>query len=453
MKLHRIALHKLKEWKNKKGKKPLIVRGARQVGKTTLVIEFAREYKQFIHINLEKPSDKKYFDEHDNVKSIIERLALEKNLKTDWKNTLLFIDEIQESPKSIHLLRYFYEDYPDLSVIAAGSLLEFALTKVRAFPVGRVEYLYVFPLNFEEFLMALGQENILNHWNQTPTQNIAHPKLLELFNTYAIIGGMPEFVKKYVNENSFISLPEIYESLWETYKNDVEKYASNTTEQRVIKHILLTAPSYLDHRVKFQNFGNSNYKSREVGEAFRKLDDAKLIQLIYPTSDIKLPLKPDFKKTPRMQFLDTGILNHALAIQSQLIGLEDLSDEMRGALIPHLVYQEILAKQNKSFQKPTFWVREKTQSSAEVDLLLPINGKAIPVEIKSGSSGKLRSLHQFMDKSDLDFAVRLYAGNISVENTKTASGKPFRLLNLPYYLAVKIEEYVKWMEKDLTKAF
>ena len=276
----------LTNWKESKNRKPLILRGARQVGKTTLIKEFSETYKKSILLNLEKPSELRFFQDYEDVKTITQALFLKFNISTkETANTLLFIDEIQESPKAIQLLRYFFEEIPELHVIAAGSLLEFALEKVDSFPVGRVEFIYLHPLNFSEFLMALGHENALEQLHNLPINNYAHNTLLELFHTYTIIGGMPEIVKTYKETKSVADLPRVYESIWAAYKNDVEKYTSNNTERNVIRHIVNVAHLYVDQRIKFQNFGNSNYRSREVGEAFRNLDDAKIIQLIYPTTD------------------------------------------------------------------------------------------------------------------------------------------------------------------------
>ena len=234
------------------------------------------------------------------------------------------MDEIQESPKAIQLLRYFYEELPELHVIAAGSLLEFAMHRVKSFPVGRIEYVYMYPLNFQEYLLALDYKTALEQLNHILVKPFAHKILLDLFNRYAIIGGMPEVIKTYLLNQNISDLLRIYESIWGTYKNDVEKYTTNETERKVIKHIISTAHLYLDQRIKFQNFGNSNYRSREVGKAMRNLDDAKIIQLIYPTTDVEPPVKSDLKKSPRLQFLDTGLVNHALGIQAQMLGMQDL---------------------------------------------------------------------------------------------------------------------------------
>ena len=398
--INRNILSKLKEWKNRSARKPLIIRGARQVGKTTVVTEFAKQYKYRIFLNLEKAKDRAYFTNEMDVKSILESLFLYNNIDLlEMNNTLVFIDEIQESPNAIQILRYFYEEFPDLNIIAAGSLLEFAIKKVKSFPVGRIEYLYIHPINFEEFI-AIKNDKLLEHLCNVPINPIAHHILMEQFNIYAIIGGMPEVVKEYRENGSFTSLPRIYESIWSTYKNDVEKYTSSSTAKNVIKHIMNTAHLYLDKRVKFQNFGNSNYRSREVGEAMRNLNDARIIQLIYPTTSVEFPIIANLKKSPRLQFLDTGLVNHALSIQSEMIGLKDLSNSYKGAIIPHLITQELISLNSEKDNKPNFWVREKTQSSSEVDLVISYKNKIIPIEIKSGATGSLKSLHQFIDRTN-----------------------------------------------------
>jgi uncharacterized protein len=436
---------KLHAWKSKPSRKPLIIRGARQVGKTTLIKQFATTYKYQILLNLENPADASWFKNIKDVKVIIESLFLSKNIPISaLTETLCFIDEIQESPDAIQLLRYFYEDYPDLHVIAAGSLLEFAMKKVKSFPVGRVEFLYLHPLNFPEYLEATGQSAALEQIGIIPYASFAHPILLNLFNQFVITGGMPEVIAEYTKKQSLTELPAIYESLWETYRNDVEKYVSNETERKVIKHIMVIAHLYIDQRVKFQNFGQSNYRSREVGEAFRNLDDAKVIQLLYPTTDVEIPAKPDLRKSPRLQFLDTGLINHALGIQGKLLSLNDLSRAWKGTIIPHIITQEIISLNLQSYRKPLFWVREKKQSSAEVDLVIPFHDKVIPVEIKSGSEGTLRSLHQFVEATNHSYAVRMYAGEFKVSKTKTPGGKPLLLMNLPYYMGTKINGYLEY---------
>lgn len=336
--IRRNKLRNLEQWKVNSERKPLVIRGARQVGKTTLVNEFAKSYQQYIYLNLEKSEDNMLFEEFNGVHELIDAIFLRENKDSSAiSNTLLFIDEIQESSKAMGMLRYFYEELSELHVIAAGSLLEHTLSSIKNFPVGRVNYLYLFPLNFQEFLRANGQIKLLERLDKVPVTKAVQKTAMDWFHKYAIIGGMPEVVKNYVQTERISSLPNIYESIWATYKDDVVKYASNKTEERIIKHIMNVAPYYIDQRITFQNFGKSNYKSREVGESFRKLDEAKVIQLIYPTTDITTPIVPDIAKSPRMQFLDTGIVNYSLGIQAEMMAMDDLSNSYKGVLIPQLI--------------------------------------------------------------------------------------------------------------------
>jgi predicted AAA+ superfamily ATPase len=379
----------------------------------------------------------------------LEALLLARNIPSSAiTDTLLFIDEIQESPKAIQLLRYFYEEIPELNVISAGSLLEFAMQKVNSFPVGRVEFLYLHPLNFQEYLEATGKQELLKYLHAVPIKPVAHKLLMDAFHRYAIIGGMPEVIKRDVQEQNLSDLPRTYESIWATYKNDVEKYTSNDAERKIIKHLMDTAPLYLDERIKFQGFGNSNYRSREIGGAFRTLDDAKIIRLIYPTTDLTPPLKADLKKSPRLQFLDTGLVNYSLGIQLEMLAMDDLNTAYKGAVIPHLVTQELISLQSISAHKPNFWVREKSQSNAEVDLLYSYKNLIIPIEIKSGSTGSLKSLHQFIDASDHHYAIRMYAGDFNVEETVTPNKKPYLLMNLPYYMGTILPQYIEWFVQE-----
>ncbi len=439
----------LSNWKAKTTSKPLIIRGARQTGKTTSVKKFAQTYQHSILLNLEKESDISFFEKFQDITTIAEALFLLNNIPFEARNhTLLFIDEIQESPKAIHLLRYFYEELPELDVIAAGSLLEFAMKDVKSFPVGRVEFLYMHPLNFPEYLGAVGHDTALGQLNKTPIDTFAHPILLDLFNRYAILGGMPEIVQKYLENKNIADLPMVYESIWGTYKDDVEKYASNATERKVIRHIINTAHLYLDQRIKFQHFGNSNYRSREVGEAMRNLDAAKIIRLIYPTVDLQPPMRPHGRKSPRLQFLDTGIINYSLGIQVDMLAIRDLNQLYKGAIIPHLITQELISINTLNDTKPNFWVREKKQSSAEVDLLYAFQDKLIPIEIKSGKVGTLKSLHQFIERSNHPYAIRLYAGKFIIEKAKTPGGVPYLLMNMPYYLGTRIPYYIEYFVEN-----
>jgi uncharacterized protein len=439
--IHRKSFDKLLVWKNLENRKPLIIRGARQVGKTTLVREFGKVFSNFIELNLERQEEARLF-EQETTDRILNSIFLQKNVKLKNGATLLFIDEIQESPKAISQLRYFLEDRPDLFVIAAGSLLEFALAKIPNFPVGRVDYLYLHPLNFEEYLSAIDQPLALEALRQIPVQEFAHEILKKHFHDYALIGGMPALVFRYAKESTVVNLSVEYRKLWQAYKDDVEKYARNDSEKRTIRHVIETAPFELD-RVKFEGFGNSNYRSREVGNALRALDLARIVRLIYPTTSVKVPMIVDYKKRPRLQFLDTGIWNHAMGIQAELIQVADLDEVHKGRIIQHLIVQEIESCfEDFSFQSH-FWVRQEKDTSSEVDLIFPFEKYLIPVEVKSGKTGSLRSLHQFMDRCQHSFAIRFYAGPFQIENTQTVNGTPFTLINLPYYLGTQLAGYLE----------
>ncbi len=444
--IFRRALEKnLETWRRHSNRKPLILRGARQIGKTTLIKEFAKSYSYQIVLNLEKSPDAEVFNDNMDVKSIVESLFLSANIPISAiGETLLFIDEIQESPAAIQMLRYFYEEYPRLNVIAAGSLLEFAMKRVKSFPVGRAEFLYMHPMNFIEYLEAIDHKPALEQLNKVPVEPYAHSVLLTLFNRYAIVGGMPETVSTYLETGSMTELPGVYEGILGTYISDVEKYASNDTERKIMKHIMSTAPLYVDQRIKFQNFGQSNYRSREAGEAFRNLNDAKIIRLIYPTTDADVPVKTDLRKSPRLQFLDTGLINYRLGIQAGMISFTDLSNSYKGAIIPHVIMQELISLNTINDNNPHFWVREKKQSSAEVDMVFTYRDKVIPIEIKSGKDGTLRSLHQFIELCNHPYAVRMYGGKFEILKTKTAGGKPYLLMSMPYYLGTRLPDYIAY---------
>ena len=444
MPFERKAYTKLLEWKHKSNRKPLVIRGARQVGKSTLVSQFSREFRHFIALNLEKKTHQRFFEGSLEAKQILDALFLSFNIPKGEDPVLLFIDEIQESPAAIQMLRYFYEEHPGVYVVAAGSLLEFALHEVPSFPVGRVEQMVLHPFDFEEFLMALGHTSALAALKQIPVASYAHDTLMDLYHTYAAIGGMPEIISQYIQENSVANLGSTYESLWQAYKDDVVKYARSPAERKVLQHLIFTAPQEKD-RIVFEGFGHSNYKSREVGEAMRSLDMARIVQLIYPSTTTKPPIETDFKKRPRLQFLDTGLLNHALQIQVEMIGIENLNVLYKGRIVQHLLTQELMAQHHLPSYKPHFWVREKINSQAEVDLLYQYQQFIIPIEVKSGATGTLRSLFQFMDACDHSFAIRILGNQYSIDQLQTSNGKPFLLMNLPYYLGTKIPEYAAYL--------
>ncbi|MFC1591058.1 ATP-binding protein [Thermodesulfobacteriota bacterium] len=442
---YRKIIDELKNWKQQADRKPLVLRGARQVGKTTAVEIFSKEFAQYIYLNLEKSAEAEIFNRGLSLDELIQAIFLSKNKSRKNGKTLLFIDEIQNSAPAVAMLRYFYEEAKDLYVIAAGSLLEVLIGKRQiSFPVGRVQYLFMYPLTFEEFLLAGKSEQALQIYHSVPMPDFAHKTMLELFHKYSLLGGMPEIIKKYYETQDLVSLASVYQALLTAYQDDVQKYARNQTMVEVIRHAIESAPFEAGKRIKFHGFGNSKYRSREMGEALKTLERAMLLYLLYPSTALEPPIMPDLKKSPRLQFVDTGLLNYFVGLQEYFYKTKDLHSFYQGLLAEHIVGQELTALNMQAQKKPSFWVREKKQSNAEVDFIIPYKKYVIPLEVKAGKSGALRSLHQFIDRADHPFAVRLYAGPLEIVNSKTPAEKPYRLMNLPYFLAGKIIDYLEW---------
>jgi hypothetical protein len=441
----RIIIKELEKWLVQADRKPLVLRGARQVGKTTLIDQFARQFEQYIYLNLELPEDRQPFEQFTNIDTLIQALFFIKNATQDKKKqTLIFIDEIQEVPAALNILRYFRELAPEIPVIAAGSMLESLFDKNISFPVGRVEYKVIRPVSFPEFIEAIGETAALEQLTQIPVAEFAHDKLMELFHMYALIGGMPEVVNNYSQTKDLLSLSPIYDSLIASYLEDVEKYASSETQVQHIRHAIRYSFHGAGKRIKFEGFGNSSYRSRDMAEALRTLEKAFFLHLMFPCTTATLPVMPDVKKSPRLQVLDTGMLNYMAGIQKEILGTSDLLAVYQGKIIEHLIGQELLSNQYYALSNLLFWVREKKTSNAEVDYLFSFNGKLIPVEVKSGKEGTLRSLHLFMDESPNEFAVRFYSGKLNISESKTLQGKVYKLLNLPYYLGTQLEKYLDW---------
>lgn len=440
--IRRIIQKELEVWKQQPHRKPLVMRGARQVGKTTVVTMFGQTFRQYIYMNLEEEPDAELFRRYRSIDMLVQALFFEKQKRLDEPDTLIFIDEIQTVPEALNMLRYFYEKYPQYCVIAAGSLLESLFNTKVSFPVGRVEYKVVRPLSFAEFLDAMGETQALAFYNTPPVPSFAHDRLLKLFHQYTLIGGMPEIVSRYSETRDITSLSPVYDSLIGTYLDDVEKYTSTASQTQIMRHAVRAVFVEAGNRIKFSGFGNSTYGSREMGEVLRTIEKAMLIHLVYPTTQTTLPYMPDCKKSPRLQVLDTGLLNYFAHLQKDVFGTDDLNNVYKGHIAEHIVGQELIAAQTSIISCPLFWVSEKKDSVAEVDFLTLVNGEMVPVEVKSGATGRLRSLHLFMDLYPGNKAVRLYAGEPRRDIVQTPKGKDYTLLSLPYYLAGRLSDYV-----------
>ena len=439
---YRRILTTLREWAESSRRKPLILRGARQVGKTTIVEEFAKDFDTFLHLNLERETDKKVFEANDSPEDILTAIYLLKNKERKQGRTLLFIDEIQTTPKAAASLRYFYEDMPELFIIAAGSLLETLIDKHISFPVGRVEYLALRPCSFSEFLGAIGEEQIRNRLLSVELPDAIHEQVMKLFNEYVLVGGMPEVVALYAEKRDIVALRKVYDTLLNGYRDDTEKYASSKTEANILRHILKNGWRYAGQRIKFECFGESNYKSREVGEAFRTLEKALLLELVYPTVTTDLPIAPDLKKSPKLFFLDTGIVNHVAKNQLELFGSQDISEHWKGKIAEHIVGQELLATTESVSAQRNFWVREARNSQAELDFVIQTDTQLLPVEVKSGHNAKIKSMHLFMEQSKGSLAIRFWNSPFTKDIIELPSGKKYTLLNVPFYYAECIEKIV-----------
>ncbi len=432
--IYRNIYKQLKQWASNREHKPLILRGARQVGKTTIVDEFSREFDNYIHLNLERPEDALLFSSSDSVSDIMQLLCFRQNISMEKGRTLLFIDEIQTEPKAVALLRYFYEDMPQLYVIAAGSRLQSLLKERVSFPVGRVEYLQLSPCSFDEFLGAIGDTQYQTAVKQASLPNALHDEAIKRFNMYATIGGMPEIVADYAEHRDLTRLRRIYNTLLRGYNEDVEKYAPSQKQTHIIRHILNTGWTKAGQTITLTNFGDSNYLSKDVKEAFVIMEKAFLLELVYPATSVQAPIESSFRRAPKLCWVDTGLVNFAANLQIDILGKKDILDTWQGHIAEQIVAQELRVLLNDAYiENLNFWVRDKKGSNAEVDFIWQYGTEIIPIEVKSGHNSHLRSLQSFMDLSKGHTAVRIWNEKFSVDSVTSPNGKSFRLLNIPFY--------------------
>ena len=431
----------LRQWKGKSNHKPLVLRGARQVGKTTVIDAFGKEFDNYLYFNLDEDGDRALFERKISLDDLIDSLFARLGIRKKEGSILLFIDEIQSSPQTISLLRYFKEKRPDIHVISAGSLLENVVDVKVSFPVGRVDYMALRPCSFYEFLTALGKDN-LRYFIDHPEQSTAvHDELMSLFNQYTIVGGMPEAVQEYANTRDVLALDDIYESLLQGYKDDVEKYVQSGKLAEVVRFLISASWTKAGQAVTLGGFADSAYKAREVGEAFRLLQKAMLLELVYPATSVTIPALGEEKRQPKVIMLDTGLTNYQAGVRRELINANDILDVWRGHLAEQVVAQELLTLNDKVSQRRQFWV--KGNASAEVDFVLTFDSHLFPIEVKSGRNSHLRSIHSFIDQSPIDIGVRVWSGPYSIDDVQTTIGKkPFRLVNIPFYMIGNIEKII-----------
>jgi len=432
------------EWKNRKKRKPLVIRGARQVGKTSAVNLFAGDsFKTYIYMNLEQEDNLALFSRMLPVHELIEAIQLKFNKKVIPYDTLIFIDEVQNSSIAMNQLRYFYEEMPDLHVAAAGSLLEVKMkSEGFSFPVGRVEYCYMYPVTFEEYLSAMGETETLHYINSVkPEEKMPaeiHNTLMKKYQEYLLVGGMPEAVARYVETKSLIDVDPVYESILTGFKDDVLKYAS-IAKAKYIQYVIEHASKYIGLSIKYENFGGSGFRSREMSEAFDVLEKAMIVSRVYASASSQLPIVNNLKKSPKLLHLDTGLVNYQVGLRTEIMNIQDINAVYHGQISEQIVGQTLLSHAIRKNINPSYWYREQKGSISEIDYLISSHNKLIPVEVKSGKTGTLRSLHNFIDESRNNFAVRVYSGAIGVEKIRTPNKKQFTLFSIPFYLLHRIE--------------
>jgi len=447
--MDRVAEKILADWLDSSYRKPLIIRGARQVGKSTLVRQFADHKKLILHeVNLERhPTLVEVFKTQDTGKILRELEFVCGQGPISGKDGLLFLDEIQAVPIAIQTLRYFYEDYPELPVISAGSLLEFAMSKhTFSMPVGRVEYLYLGPVTFEETLAAMGKNVLLDLLNNYHLHEVfpkfAHDQLLELQRIWFLVGGMPEAVQRFIDTNALDAVVDVHASIIETYKDDFAKYATQADLLRLHK-VFNYVPMAAGEKFKYVRV-DPEEQTRELRKAVDLLEKAQIIMKACHTDASGLPLGATInRRIFKPFFLDCGLMNTLCGVQ--WISLKELKQKSfvnKGNVAEQFIAQHLayIGKKNVS-PLLTYWLREGRAGNAEIDFITQLGQAIVPVEVKAGKSGSLKSLQQFANQKKARIGVRFDLNVPSyqhVSHALTQKGKSvqveFDLLSLPLYM-------------------
>lgn len=408
----------LLEWKDNPMRKPLLLRGARQVGKSSAVRHFGKEFQFFAEVNFERHKTVKTFFQGDiDIRLIVQKIAIYINVPIEEGKTLLFLDEIQECPEAIMALRFFKEDYPGLHVIAAGSLLEFTLQKLPTFGVGRIHTLFMYPMTFDEFLNANNENGLISMKRQADSQHpldaAFHEKLIEYFRIYLLVGGMPEAVLACLKTHNFNQCSHIQEDIILTYEDDFSKY-----KKRVSPDLLRTTLHGICHqpgeKITFKQI-SADYRSSQIREAVRLLTLAGLVVPVIATSGNGIPLDAEAnEKNMKILLLDSGLLLSVLQLEGNLAqhlvelimtgSPQDLVN--KGGLVEMVAGLELLRNKPCVQRQKMFYWEKSGNSIAEIDYLDTFHLKVTPIEIKSGTQGGMKSLWQFMREKRLTEAIR-----------------------------------------------
>ncbi len=417
--LERLVDIELKKWSESEHRKPLLLRGARQVGKTSAIRHLGESFKHYIEIDLNDQRElHALFEQGNTPQQICQQLSVILETPIEEGKTLLFLDEIQACPAAINKLRYFYEKMPKLHVIAAGSLLEFALRDLPSFGVGRIRSLFMYSFCFQEFLWALGKRQLADmviHANpKNPLPELIHSKALELLRVFLVIGGMPECVARYVETNNMLECQQVLNELMISYQDDFKKYHEKIPVD-LLKDVLRS--------VALQGQGKFVYtqvdtacRTAQIKEALNMLCMAGLIYSVVHTDSNGVPLYAEAKeKYKRYIFMDTGLLQRMLELDlTDVLVSNDLKLINRGALAETFVGTE-LVKSRSPYQNDNLycWHREKKDSNAEVDYVISYKGQIYPVEVKSGVRGSMQSLRIFLKLKNLSMGIRTSLENFA----------------------------------------
>jgi predicted AAA+ superfamily ATPase len=426
-----------RSWKNQENRYPLLVRGARQVGKSYSVTKFGKdEFDNLVEVNFEQePKYKACFDTLEPQK-IIDTISVLSKSDISPGKTLLFLDEIQECPNAISAMRYFYEQMPALHVIGAGSLLEFALSQDDfRMPVGRIQYIFMKPLSFLEYLDAMGENKSRQiietlTWDNLPSAAI-HKHLLSLIKRYSIIGGMPAVVSEYASTGNLERCFQIQSIIIQTYRDDFGKYASKV-KHKYLDKVFFAVPKMVGRKFKYSKVDNT-MQSRDLKEAAELLEKAGVICRIKQTSGEGLPLEANAKeKNFKVSFLDIGLMQNICGLNSDILlsSDENFIRVNEGGVAEQFTAQELLAYRD-DYQTPSlhYWAREARNSSAEIDYVIPSKSFVLPIEVKAGKTGTLRSMHIYLDNYNLSSGIRI---------SQLYFSKTLPIISIPFYAIYKI---------------
>lgn len=448
----------LVDWLNSSGRKPLVIRGARQVGKTWLIRDLAQaQQRRLIEINFEKRPELESLFSSNDPKEILINIVASTGSKIEPSKAILFLDEIQAAPHLLEKLRWFAEDMPELPVIAAGSLLDFTLAKHEfSMPVGRIGYMYLEPLSFEEFLEALGQQELRAYlqsfdWSVTIPAAI-HSQLIKMVKEYLVIGGMPAAVFSWVNEKAPDAVNQIHFDLLATYRDDFAKYSGRLSTDR-LEEIMNSVPRQLGKKFVYKD-ANSEISSAPLKQALDLLCKARVCHRIVATSANGLPLGAEAdEKFSKVIMLDCGLCGASLGLSlHQLSSISEISMINSGGTAEQLACQ-LLRTISPAYIPPSsyYWQRGKKGAEAEVDYVIQHENLIIPVEVKGGTTGSLKSLHQFMKEKKKTIAIRINSnlpslGPVQIKDDVSSSIE-YTLLSLPFYLLGQLHRLIKSSQK------